>query len=310
MLPSDDPKHIVAQFVEELTNQHNPAAWRQYCAESLVHHFDLPNVPPTRDGAEALSRGILAAFPDVQVTIDLLLQEGEWVVERARAVGTHTGAFMGIPASGQRLSWLETHLYRVVGGQIIECIPEVRLEMLLAQMAGQTSYFRGPHPSLLSRGIAVAMRAAASLSRPQPDSALPDDDTRQERNRAVVARYIEEFKNQQQFFVFARLFGASFRHHFEFPARDDRMASFVSVGQNFLAAFPDVHVTVQQLLSDGAYVVERNRVSATHRGPFAGVQATERQVTWTETHIYRLEDGKIVENWPLVNFERIIAQLS
>lgn len=305
----DEPKQLVAQFVEELTNRHNPDAWRMYCADTFVHRFNLPDVPPTRSGAEALSRGILTAFPDVRVTIDLLLQEGDWVVERARAEGTHTGAFMGIPPSGKRLAWLETHMYRMVDGKIVEHIPEIRLEMLLAQMAGQNDYFHSPRPSLLSRGIAVAMITAASLYCPQLDSALPNDDVRRERNRTVVARYIEEFKNQQQFLVFPRLFGADFRHHFEFPALNDRMATFVSVGQNFLSAFPDVHVEVQQLLADGAYVVERNRVSATHRGTFAGMKATGRQVTWTETHIYRLKDGKIVESWPLVNFERILAQI-
>ena len=87
------------------------------------------------------------------------------------------------------------------------------------------------------------------------------------------------------------------------------METFISVGQNFLAAFPDVQVEVQDLLVDGAYVVERNQVSATHKGAFAGIKATGRAVNWTETHIYRLKDGKIVENWPLVNFERILAQI-
>ncbi|MCU0493876.1 MAG: ester cyclase [Chloroflexaceae bacterium] len=302
-------KEVVAAFVETLTKRHNPEAWRLYCADTFVHHFNLPNVPPTRDGVEALSRSILTAFPDVQVNIDLLLHDGDWVVERARAVGTHTGEFMGVPPSGKRLSWLETHMYRVENGLIIEHIPEIRLEMLLAHIVGENHYFRQPTVSALSHGIALAMTGAAHAYRPMPDNALPDDNARMERNRIVVNRYIEEFKNQQRFLVFPQLFGADFRHHFEFPALNNRMVSFVSVGQNFLSAFPDVHVEVTHLLADGAYIVERNRVRATHRGTFAGIKATGRTVTWAETHIYRLKDGKIVENWPLVNFERIIAQI-
>ena len=161
----------------------------------------------------------------------------------------------------------------------------------------------------MRRIIALAMSAASGFYRPPLDRHIPDERQRQERNRAVVARYIEDFKNQQKFLVFPQLFAADFRHHFNFPALLNTMETFISVGQNFLAAFPDVKVEIKDLLVDGTYVVEHNQVRATHKGTFAGIKATGRAVNWTETHIYRLKDGKIVENWPLVNFERILAQI-
>ncbi|MEM8530503.1 MAG: ester cyclase [Chloroflexota bacterium] len=302
-------KEIVAEFVEELTNRHNPDAWQMYCAEDFRHHFNLPNIPSGCDGVEQLSRAILTAFPDVHVTMDLLLQEGDTVVERATATGTHAGEFIGIAPTGQRLQWTEAHTYRLRDGKIVEHFPEIRLEMLLAQVAGRKDYFQAPRRSGLSRIIALAMSAASGFYRPPLDRHIPYECQRQERNRTVVARYIEDFKNQQKFLVFPQLFAADFRHHFNFPALPHTMETFISVGQNFLAAFPDVRVEVQDILVDGAYVVERNQVRATHKGTFAGIKATGRAVNWTETHIYRLKDGKIVENWPLVNFERILAQI-
>jgi steroid delta-isomerase-like uncharacterized protein len=302
-------KGIVADFVKELTERHNPLAWQQYCADDFIHHFKVPGVPATRDGIEHLSRSILSAFPDVQVSIELLIEEGDLVVERATAEGTHLGEFNRIAPSGQRLRWTETHVYRLHAGRIVEHWPEIRLEMLLAQMARQTTYFQGPQSSLLSAGIAAVMTGLSRLYGTRADAHVRTDLERRERNRAVVCRYIDDFKNRQQFAVFPRLFAPDFRHHFNFPSLPNTMRTFVSVGQNFLAAFPDVRVEVEALIAEGAYVVERNRVSATHRGTFAGIPATGRAVTWTETHIYRLRDGKIVENWPQVNFERILMQI-
>ena len=87
------------------------------------------------------------------------------------------------------------------------------------------------------------------------------------------------------------------------------MDSFVSVGQTFLSAFPDVNVNLQNLFAEGDIVVEQNKVSATHKGVFNSIKPTNKKVYWTETHIYRLENGEIIENYPAVNFERILMQI-
>jgi len=57
-------------------------------------------------------------------------------------------------------------------------------------------------------------------------------------------------------------------------------------------------------------VVERHTAHATHVGEFNGVPATGRKVSWTENHIYRLENGKIAETWSEVSFHDLMAQLT
>lgn len=303
MTTQTENKATVKAFVEELVNQHNPSAWETYCAEDFRHHFNLPDVPADRAGIRTVSEGVLKAFPDVKVQIDLLLAEGDFVVERASAGGTHTGEFNGIAPTGKHFTWLETHVYRLRDGQIVEHWPEVRLEKLLYQVQGRDGWFTGPNKSWQSKLIAVAMGRMSQLYRGDTGK------DQVERNRSIVQRYIEEFKNQQKFLVFPRLFARGFSHHFDFPELPNSMETFVSVGQNFLSAFPDVKADVQLLLADGQYVVERNAVHATHRGYFNGVEPTGRSIEWTEIHIYRLGNGKIVENWPQVNFERILMQI-
>ena len=51
------------------------------------------------------------------------------------------------------------------------------------------------------------------------------------------------------------------------------------------------------MIATGDTVVERSSAVATHRAPLMGEQPTNKQVHWTEIHIYRLRDGKIAEHW-------------
>ena len=65
-------KKIVKDFINELMNNHNPKAWDMYCSEDFKHHFNIPDVPPNRQGIKMLSTGILAAFPDVSLDIEVI----------------------------------------------------------------------------------------------------------------------------------------------------------------------------------------------------------------------------------------------
>jgi predicted ester cyclase len=65
----------------------------------------------------------------------------------------------------------------------------------------------------------------------------------------------------------------------------------------FRAAFPDLTVTVEEVLSCGDRVVDRLTWSATHTGPMMGIPASGKRVTVGEMHIGRVENGKFVERW-------------
>jgi predicted ester cyclase len=305
MTTPETNKKVVRDFVNELTNKHNPNAWDMYCSEDFKHHFNIPDVPPNRQGIKMLSMGILAAFPDVSLNIDLLFAENDFVIERASAKATHSGTYNGITPTGKPYQWQETHIYRLKNGKIVEHFPEVRLEKLLWRIGGKGDGFIAPQKSAVSSFIALMMGVLAKLYKNSNKQNLSEI----ENNKSVVSRYLNEFKNEQKFTVFPKLFSSKFTHHFNFPERTNQMDSFVSVGQTFLSAFPDVKVDLQQILAEGDLVVEQNKVSATHKGTFNGIKATNKKVYWTEIHIYRLEKGKIIENFPAVNFERILMQI-
>lgn len=66
----------------------------------------------------------------------------------------------------------------------------------------------------------------------------------------------------------------------------------------FLASFPDVHMTVVELIAEGDAVVGRFTCSATHLGEWRGQAATGRRFEDVdEVYIFRFAGGKIVHAW-------------
>ncbi len=64
----------------------------------------------------------------------------------------------------------------------------------------------------------------------------------------------------------------------------------------FTAAFPDVKLDIEDMFAAGDRVVVRFKAVATHKGELFGIKPTNRVITMIETHVLRLEGGKIVEN--------------
>ena len=65
----------------------------------------------------------------------------------------------------------------------------------------------------------------------------------------------------------------------------------------FFAAFPDLHGTIEDEITEGDKLVQRMTSRGTHKGDFMGIAPTGKQVTFTEMHIIRIVNGKAVEHW-------------
>jgi predicted SnoaL-like aldol condensation-catalyzing enzyme len=130
-----------------------------------------------------------------------------------------------------------------------------------------------------------------------------------DQNKAVVRKFVEEFKNRGNHDIVDEVYTADFAHHFKDPRLPPGRAAMKLLGKSVVAAFPDVHATIEDLLVDGDRVIERTVAGGTSKGPFNGVPPTGKPVQWTEIHIYRLKDGKIAELWSEIDFLAILAQL-
>src|SRR5712691_2964751 len=74
-------------------------------------------------------------------------------------------------------------------------------------------------------------------------------------------------------------------------------------------AFPDLNITVSDLVAEGDKVSDRLTIRGTQRGSFLGIPASGRQVTFESMHIYRFDEGKIVEVWHIEDRLGLLQQL-
>lgn len=86
-------------------------------------------------------------------------------------------------------------------------------------------------------------------------------------------------------------------------------AALKHVWTALLAAFPDLHLAVEDMIAEGDKVVVRNTVTGTHRGQYMGLEPTGKSVRYNEIFIFRLVDGRIAETWGVVDVLSQMKQL-
>ncbi len=89
-----------------------------------------------RDGIRGLWEVFLAGFPDLHSTVLDTISEGNKVVLRWRIEGTHTGEFLGVPASGNTITLDVTEIFRVENGQLVEAWDQWDRLGLMQQIGG------------------------------------------------------------------------------------------------------------------------------------------------------------------------------
>jgi Predicted ester cyclase len=112
-------KKIVQRY-QEIYNSNELEALGEVVSKDLLTPKIMPGIPKGMEGAKAAHRIMLAGFPDYQTIIDDLIAEADKVAVRITMSGTHTGSFMGIPATGKHVSFTGMYIARIVDGKIVE----------------------------------------------------------------------------------------------------------------------------------------------------------------------------------------------
>jgi steroid delta-isomerase-like uncharacterized protein len=74
-------------------------------------------------------------------------------------------------------------------------------------------------------------------------------------------------------------------------------------------AFPDLHITVEDVIAEGDKVVERDTVTGTHQGEYMGLPPTGKSITYNEIFIVRFAGGRLAETWGVVDVFSQMKQL-
>lgn len=117
---SEQNKATVRRYFEELWNEGDLDVAGDIIAPDYVNHdFASPEMRGP-EGMKAHVSGIRSGFPDGQFTIEDLLVDGNKVVVRWTAQGTHTGEFNGIPPTNKQISVTGIDIHRMADGEIEE----------------------------------------------------------------------------------------------------------------------------------------------------------------------------------------------
>lgn len=87
----------------DLINERDLDGFGRCISDGFLEHEEVPGVPPTKAGVLEYFRMLVAAFPDLRMTVDDVIASGDKAVARVRVTGTHNGPFMGMPATGRRV---------------------------------------------------------------------------------------------------------------------------------------------------------------------------------------------------------------
>ncbi len=118
---SAENKALVRRLFEEIWNKGNLSVADQIFATNYIHHD--PSTPDFGRGPESeKKRATLyrTAFPDLQLAIEDLVAEGDRVVTRWTARGTHRGELRGIAPTGKQFTVTGISIVRLSGGKLVE----------------------------------------------------------------------------------------------------------------------------------------------------------------------------------------------
>lgn len=119
-------------------------------------------------------------------------------------------------------------------------------------------------------------------------------------------RFIEEVWNEKQPAKVDDIFAEDYVNHGAQPPNREGLKNRLD---RMLAAFPDIHVAVDDVLVEGDKLGVRLTVTGTHEGPFMGVAPTGEKVAFRVCSILRVEDGRIVEQWDSADLFTAMVQI-
>ena len=125
--PQMDTADVVRRWVQEIFNDRNLSAADDLMGDTYVEHAVAPfgtEEPGPMNGPEGMRRTaawLIDQFPDMHMTIEAIVAQGDLVACRVLSTGTNLGMLNGVmPPTGRQFSARQTHWFRVENGRLVE----------------------------------------------------------------------------------------------------------------------------------------------------------------------------------------------
>ena len=131
---SEENKNLMRRMMMDVWQDGKLETIDDYFADNFVNNTPGPGQSPDLDGLKTFAAMLGTAFSDATITIDDQISEGDRVVTRWSSTSTHSGDFMGIPATGNQVNVRGIDISRFAGGKVVEGWSEADMMGLMTQI--------------------------------------------------------------------------------------------------------------------------------------------------------------------------------
>jgi steroid delta-isomerase-like uncharacterized protein len=130
----------------------------------------------------------------------------------------------------------------------------------------------------------------------------------EEQNKEVVKRYWNGKWNERRPGILDELQTQNVLYHGT-SMEMNGLEEYKKVYGVFASAFQDTQLTIEGIIADGDRVMTQVKMRGTHKGDFEGIPPTGKTLTLTAFTVFRLVDGKIAEEWEILDELGMMQQL-
>ena len=116
----EDNKLLIREYIEKVVNTGNVNDIEKYISPDYYEGNKPEGQIVGIEGAKQHILGVRQTYPDLHLTIEQQIAEGDWVVTRITARGTHQGNWMGIKPTGKKVEITGVNIEKVINGRIVE----------------------------------------------------------------------------------------------------------------------------------------------------------------------------------------------
>ena len=124
-----------------------------------------------------------------------------------------------------------------------------------------------------------------------------------EENKILIKSFVEDVFNKHNLTAINKYLARNLTNESEKIPE-----SFKNSLTALFSSFPDLHVTIEHLIAENNFVVVFLNFTGTHKGEFQGFQPTNKPVKIRSADLYRIENGKIIEHWDVVDQLDLLQQ--
>lgn len=289
-------KTIVRRVIDEAWSKGQTGSLSQYFTADVCDRHPLPGQPRGLEGQRWATEMFHRAFPDMRVTVNQVVGEGDFVADYWTATGTHTGEMMGMPPTNKKFTISGSSLSHFSGGKISE-LWGLGDMLGMMQQVGVAPIPKGI-PKEAGRPTSSTTGGGAGRGSSTPDQ-----------KRDLIRRAYREFIDRRNLATVDEFLTPDYVGHISAYPTIYGQAEFKKYVAMYTEGFPDLRANIKQILVDGDYAACLVEFKGRHTGRLGELEPTNKQVDNLSISLFHYVGDRVNEQWATNDDMTLMQQL-